>query len=818
MEKEKDQELKIKAEEAISDEVAEATADSKSDEAAGDVTQESIDLDEPDKPEQNAPKEIKSAAPAPQKIDLGENSPFEILELIGQGGMGAVYKAKNKQTGDLFAIKVLLQELADDTTSIKRFKQEAEAAGKLDHVNLANVFGHGTTDDGAPYLVMEYLEGRSLRDLLEEEGRLPPDQALDIFIQVTEGLSYAHKAGIIHRDIKPSNIYLTKNDTGVTIPKVLDFGIAQVRSSSGRETQDLTQTGAVFGSPQYMSPEQCLGFMLDERSDIYSLGCFIYEVVTGSPPFKGDNPIQLVVSHINEQPVGFKREIKAGATMKNLEKIALRCLNKEQGDRYQTIDELIQDLKLVAQNKSIPDYNTGKAKKFSITRRQVITVVATVCLLAGFLPSLLQDWFSYQTSRIIQGCFFGIICIICSTTFFNIGIERLEERFKSQGTQRQWLNAFIPAMLGTAGLLLLCQFYRVFVSYTYKIPLWIDSGLFASMLYAKVLAFLSFVAFVSSLLVRSDKKVPMKKPITLLLINATITALLFTTFLPKEVAKELFSLSLSAERPNQSIAIQLAEAAFRLNPQQIHYVYPVLNALQNQKRYKEGIKRIDKLLKREKAKESSSYIEHLLDYRQSFNNELGNKQASIADLDEIIKLGGQNSNSSMTIKAQRLADEGNLDYALTVLEESIKQNPNYGNDAYPVKINTLIRKNALGEALEETSKLAKFDKTKASWYLLRALIHKKSGNSKAELSDYKRSLESAKTYIAQGNRYSPYSATTDYEAAAYAAEKLGKLDDRDMLLKKYFDTYSKPEKTDLNKHLFLEKTGLEVDWQRTKPK
>ena len=159
----------------------------------------------------------------------------------------------------------------------------------------------------------------------------------------------------------------------------------------------------------------------------------------------------------------------------------------------------------------------------------------------------------------------------------------------------------------------------------------------------------------------------------------------------------------------------------------------------------------------------------------------------------------------MTIKAQRLVDEGNLDYALTVLEESIKQNPNYGNNAYFLKINTLIRKNALGEALEETSKLAKFDKTKASWYLLRALIHKKSGNSKAELSDYKRSLESAKTYIAQGKVYLPYNATTDYEAAAYAAEKLGKLEYRDMLLKKYFDTYSKPEKTDLNKHLFLEK-------------
>ncbi|MEZ4534078.1 MAG: serine/threonine-protein kinase [Cyanobacteriota/Melainabacteria group bacterium] len=210
-----------------------------------------------------------------QKIELKESSTdeageielvpelpygYELIEKLGEGGMGRVYRVRDLALDKEFAIKILQQDLSKDASALKRFNQEIDAAAALSHANLISIYKHGTTDNGEPYLVMDYLKGPSLAELIEKgtDFAANADRLLDIFIQICEALAHAHENGVIHRDIKPSNIIITKSADGKDLVKIVDFGIARVIEASNRETHNLTQTGEVFGSPHYMSPEQCL--------------------------------------------------------------------------------------------------------------------------------------------------------------------------------------------------------------------------------------------------------------------------------------------------------------------------------------------------------------------------------------------------------------------------------------------------------------------------------------------------------------------------------------------------------------------------------
>src|SRR5271168_1378985 len=215
------------------------------------------------------------------------NGQYQILQKIGSGGMGAVYKALETEMNRMVGVKILHPKLNSRKDLVSRFRREARAMSQLTHPNTVKVFMFGELEDGALYIIMEFLEGKNLNQSVRAEGAFPMERALPILINVCGALDEAHKAGIIHRDLKPENIFLVQSDTLHDFPKVLDFGLAKVGERQLRPGSImLTQEGMVFGTPEFMSPEQAQGKTLDARSDIYSLAVILYEVLTGKLPFE----------------------------------------------------------------------------------------------------------------------------------------------------------------------------------------------------------------------------------------------------------------------------------------------------------------------------------------------------------------------------------------------------------------------------------------------------------------------------------------------------------------------------------------------------
>jgi eukaryotic-like serine/threonine-protein kinase len=206
---------------------------------------------------------------------------YLIDSVLGLGGMSIVYKAQHSLMNRTVAIKMLHRSLKEDTLALERFRLEAQAASSLNHQNVITVYDFGISPTGEPFFVMDCIEGESLENLIDRKGRVPFMRAIAIFKQVCDGLEAAHKKGIIHRDLKPANVILMKREDGTEMVKLVDFGIAKLLPQGGKQQQQLTKTGEVFGSPIYMSPEQCLGRELDTRADIYALGCLMYEAVAG---------------------------------------------------------------------------------------------------------------------------------------------------------------------------------------------------------------------------------------------------------------------------------------------------------------------------------------------------------------------------------------------------------------------------------------------------------------------------------------------------------------------------------------------------------
>lgn len=229
---------------------------------------------------------------------------YRIQERIGTGAMGCIYKAAHDELARAVAIKVLHRHLLGDESQVLRFHREARAASRLSHPNCIAVQDFGQTEDGLLYIVMEYLAGRDLCTLLFEERRLPWERAVHIAVQVLDALEEAHGNGIVHRDLKPENIMILKLRSDPEFVKVLDFGIAKLRDAeSNGEGSFKTVTGMVFGTPEYMSPEQIQGLELDGRSDLYSLGVVMYQMLAGAPPFAGDSIVDVADQHMTAMPV-----------------------------------------------------------------------------------------------------------------------------------------------------------------------------------------------------------------------------------------------------------------------------------------------------------------------------------------------------------------------------------------------------------------------------------------------------------------------------------------------------------------------------------
>ncbi len=264
---------------------------------------------------------------------------YEIISKIGDGGMAFVYQAKDRLLNRVVAVKVLRPEFVDDEEFLAKFKREAEAVANINHPNIVNVYDVGC-DGKINYIVMEYVDGQNLKEIIKNEGTLDEYTALDITKQIAKALEAAHKKGVIHRDIKPHNILISNEGRNV---KVADFGIAKAATNS-----TMTNIGSIIGSVHYFSPEQAKGQSVKNNADLYSLGIVLYEMILGKVPFKGDSPISIALQHINED-IEFTPEEKTNVPQ-SIRTLIKKLTEKSPEDRYQSSEEVIEDIEYIEQN------------------------------------------------------------------------------------------------------------------------------------------------------------------------------------------------------------------------------------------------------------------------------------------------------------------------------------------------------------------------------------------------------------------------------------------------------------------------------------
>jgi serine/threonine protein kinase len=330
---------------------------------------------------------------------------YRLETLLGRGGMGYVFAVRHILLDRDYALKMLAPEQLNDAARL-RFENEGRAIAKLEHGNIVKVYDMGLDQGTCPYYVMDKLRGDSLDDLIKRRGALPFKIAIGLLGQIVEGLRYAHSKGIIHRDMKPSNVVIINEAQGKLTAKIVDFGIAKFLPASNLQGQSQTATGQVFGSPLYMSPEQSMGDHIDERSDIYSLGCTIYEMLTGKAPFRGENALQTILMH---QSADIPDAVKNAAhpVPETVQILVDRCLAKKAADRYQSMEQLLHDIERLEHGQSIArsdsasalmsTYTNTNSKKWTrVSNRSV--VIASISLMSVVLATGLL-WLGYNAYR-----------------------------------------------------------------------------------------------------------------------------------------------------------------------------------------------------------------------------------------------------------------------------------------------------------------------------------------------------------------------------------------------------------------------------------
>lgn len=304
---------------------------------------------------------------------------YQLKEFLGQGGMGKVFRAFDSVLDREVAIKVVSTGELDETTRA-RFFQEGKVLASLNHPNIVKILSSGFTESGLPYHVMEYLEGETLAGELQR-GTLFPRRFHEIFSQVLSGLEHAHLHNLIHRDLKPTNIIIAPEGENGSQAKIIDFGIARVEAA-GEERPALTRTGVLPGSPPYMSPEQCSGGEIDSRSDLYSLACIMYKCISGEPPFAGDNDLETMYKHVNEEAPKLSL-LAVGKEDRRLAQLVDRCLLKKKEERIQTAQELKLELNEIF--KSLPSMSFGS----SVRKKAMLSAkVLAGCCLVALVPGL----------------------------------------------------------------------------------------------------------------------------------------------------------------------------------------------------------------------------------------------------------------------------------------------------------------------------------------------------------------------------------------------------------------------------------------------
>ncbi|MBN2723413.1 MAG: serine/threonine protein kinase [Deltaproteobacteria bacterium] len=315
---------------------------------------------------------------------------FEVAEFIGEGGMGIVFRGIHHPMGTSVAIKVLKSEHAKNEKMLARFRREVRSNSHIQHRNVVGIIDSGQLEDGRLYLVMEFIRGPTLVDILDEIETMPTDRALRFMIQIADGLAAAHSIGIMHRDLKPENIISINTPDG-EIVKILDFGLAKM-VESGNPQDKITMTGEVFGTPVYMSPEQCLGGELDLTTDVYSFGIMAYEMLTGEPPFDSPNIVAIMLSHKNEQPKSLREIWPEGDIPREVDDFVLKCLEKNGADRFANGMELSVELRKIQDHITRIKYGAPADLRFErrLPTSEYMSIDSGTSLTPGEIQMLIQ--------------------------------------------------------------------------------------------------------------------------------------------------------------------------------------------------------------------------------------------------------------------------------------------------------------------------------------------------------------------------------------------------------------------------------------------
>ncbi len=323
----------------------------------------------------NTLSKLREAVAEASAENLGLPARFHILRKLGQGGMGTVYLAKDEELGCELAVKILNPDSMPDEHALERFEIEANAASALSHPHIAQVYSF-SKESVTPHIVMEYVNGISFDQILKRERIIEQERLLNLVLQICDALEYAHLHQVVHRDLKPSNIILQSEGDLV---KIVDFGIAKVEPRNKSATQ-LTQKSDVVGSPMYMSPEQAAAATIDHRSDLYSLGCIIFEALAGKPLFQADNAIQILLQHINTSPKPLTRRLLKKGYSRSLVAVLEKLLEKNPAHRYQSASELAEDLRRILNGK-VSNALLRKPLLIDVSPRVAISAVAVTCVL-----------------------------------------------------------------------------------------------------------------------------------------------------------------------------------------------------------------------------------------------------------------------------------------------------------------------------------------------------------------------------------------------------------------------------------------------------
>jgi serine/threonine protein kinase len=336
---------------------------------------------------------------------------WNVLKLLGEGSMSTVYQAEHLQSGEYVVLKILNQQISTNAANVKRFDATSREIIGLRHPRIAKFLDIHLDDRGSVFLVLENLPGESLEDMLAKSGHLPTHRTIEIFTQVCEALEYGHEDDVLHRDLKPSNIILLDNHRQKDDVKLADYGVAKLLGDDSEDPRNsgyITRSKEVFGSPMYMSPEQCMGKKLDPRSDIYSLGCVMYETLTGKPPFVGKNVLETAYKHMNEPPKALVPDRSTDKILNRLQTVIFKALAKDPNERYQSVSHMKSDFALMLSGTDEEwNANTYALKKITKLKGKPAK---------NKKESSARAWFSFEAA-VIAGVSLIIVLVVVAFSF-----------------------------------------------------------------------------------------------------------------------------------------------------------------------------------------------------------------------------------------------------------------------------------------------------------------------------------------------------------------------------------------------------------------